>query len=56
MKLMTLVVVAGWINQQQEAVMQEDVIDYLRIGEGRGGGLPRAAWGFASLLLPGCSV
>jgi hypothetical protein len=49
MKLM-VVALAGWINQQQE---QEDVIDSLRIGRRRGGGLPRAAWGFASLLLPG---
>ena len=37
MKLM-VVALAGWINQPQEDVMQEDVIDGVRIGRRRGGG------------------
>ena len=43
MKLM-VVALAGWIDQQQE-----DVIEYLRE-------LPRAAWRIASLLPPGCKA
>ena len=43
MKLM-VVALAGWIDQQQE-----DVIEYLRE-------LPRAAWRIALLLLPGCGM
>jgi hypothetical protein len=46
MKLM--VALAGWINQQQE-----DVIDYLREENGRC--VSPAAWRIASLL-PGCRV
>jgi hypothetical protein len=42
-KLM-VVALAGWINQQQE-----DVIDYLRE-------LPRAAWRLASLLPSRCDI
>ena len=32
--------------------LQCSLLSRIRIGRRRGGGLPRAAWGFAALLLP----